>query len=260
VENECQFLPQDFETIAKCKKRQAEMVARFINNQFPWEMLALARCRSKRCGVEPCVEACHFATRKRRIANIASGIPLLIENGGLLQDVCIVHPLWEARVGELKHIGMDAAKQWTYRRLKLLGADVLGLGIFEVSLNRERSGEIYWAGEVRLITAGAQKDELKETFAIEKRYRRLRPRQRIVVVENVGDLSAQFSYAVKRFVEQRVAYISPSTGRQDRNHLPPPSALWAEHDAWLHALPLGSRNMAFGCGKRGIKFYGRQAF
>jgi hypothetical protein len=253
--NILKLLPEGFESLSDCRERQRQMVERLIRHGISDAIRDLANCRSKVCAIGSCTEACHFATRSRRIDNIATGVRLLESHGGPYFDLCIVHPLWEAPIGDLSDIKIRAALQWTYRRLKRLEGNALALGIFEVSLNRELDGESYWAGEVRMTIAGISKPDIRKALQIETKYHDIRPRQRIVQIGEIEDLEYQFSYSTKRFIEQRVAYIDPATLRQNRRHLPPPSALWAEHDAWLHSLRIGARTLAFGCGRRGGKFH-----
>ena len=131
------------------------------------------------------------------------------------------------------------------------------VGQFEVSLNINLDGERYWAGEIQLIASGSEREALVQAFSVEKKYRAKRPRQKMVEITEVGTMDRQFMYAQKRFFEQRVAYISKKTGRQDRNHLPLPENEWAEVDAWLLSLPLGTRAITYGCSRRGTTFFGR---
>jgi hypothetical protein len=80
----------------------------------------------------------------------------------------------------------------------------------------------------------------------------------MVDVREFDSLNLKFAYGQKRFVEERRAYISKATGRQDRNHLPPAAQHWAEFDAWLLGLPLGARIIAYGCNRRGTTFSARK--
>jgi hypothetical protein len=155
--------------------------------------------------------------------------------------------------------GVAAAAQWNHRRLRQLEIEgLLVIGIFEVSLNQEQDGELYWAGEIQQIVAGATDVQLRTAFQIGGRNRLLRPRQRMVDVREFENLNRKFAYAQKRLVELRRAFISTTNGRQDRRHLPPPPEHWAEHDAWLLGLPLGGRTIVYGCGRRGTTFFAKE--
>jgi hypothetical protein len=251
----------DFETRSDCVERQATMLRRFENITLPGsEWRALAGCSAHHCAMGGgCVETCHYGTLHRRVAGLDTGLPLLAAHPGPMFAVTIVHPLWEAPVGRLAQVSIAAAAQWNRRRLA--GLKISGLtaiGIFEVSLNRELNGDIYWAGEIQQIVAGATKAELRSAFQIADCYRETRPRQRMIEISGIDNLNRKFAYAQKRLVEERRAYISHATGRQSRRHLPPLDKHWGEFDAWLLGLPLGGRTIVYGCGRRGTTFFAKE--
>jgi hypothetical protein len=156
----------------------------------------------------------------------------------------------------LNGTNIAAARQWFYRRLRRLQKPVpIAIGTYEASLNRELNGESLWAGEIHAVIAGSSQQELRRSLRIENRYREHRPNGKPVMVKPVKRLGRNIAYSLKRFVEERRAYISDKTGRQGRRHLPPQQADWAEYDAWLLTLPLGARTIAFGCTRRGSTFY-----
>jgi hypothetical protein len=248
-----------FETRPDCEKRQASMLQCFRKLDLqPSSWSRLSGCNAQHCAMDICVEACHFGTLHRRVAALRTGLPIIAAHSGPLWAVTIVHPLWETPSGQLIRTPMAAAMQWNARHLRSLAIPgLLAVGIYEVSLNRDHDDEVYWAGEIQQIVAGATKEQLRSAFEVDPRHRRLRPGQKIVDVREFSDLSRKFAYAQKRFVEERRAYISETTGRQNRNHLPPAPVRWTEHDVWLLSLPLGARTIAFGCVRRGLKFYAR---
>lgn len=250
----------DFETRADCEERQGDTLRRLGDAGVDPSLLKdLANCTVHRCAPDACVEVCHFATLNRRLVALTTGLPLLDGHAGPHFAVTIVHPRWEVPVGGLADTNIAAAAQWTRRRLcDLAVPGLLALGSFEVSLNREVDGELHWAGEIEQIVAGATYEELRRAFEIEDHYRVAHPGQRMVDVREFDDLNRKFAYGQKRFIEERRAYISAATGRQDRNHLPPAAEHWAEFDAWLLGLPLGARIIAFGCGRRGTTFTARK--
>jgi hypothetical protein len=254
------FGVSEFESLAACARRQLEMVRRLEKQGYDRTLWSeLSDCDSEYCTRSRCIEGCHYGTRHRRLEQIRSGYRLLEQHPGPLLQVCIVHPLWERPVGSLAEISMPAAREWNYRRLKTLDDDnVVAIGSFEVSVNRELNDELYWAGEIQQIVAGAAKDDLRKAFQIGKHRRSRGSNQKLLKIIAVERFGRQLGYSVKRFVEERRAYISSETGRQARRHLPPQPEHWAEHDAWLLGLPLGARTIAYGCTRRGLKFHPRE--
>jgi hypothetical protein len=251
---------RDFETAVACNRRQLEMVRRLEREGYDRKLWSeLSGCDSEYCARPRCTEGCHYGTRHRRLEQIRTGYQLLGQHPGPLLQVSIVHPLWECPVGSLAEIPVPAAREWNYRRLKTLDDDnIVAIGSFEVSLNRELDGELYWAGEIQQIVAGANKHDLRKAFKIEKHHRSRGSNQKLLKIIAVERFGRQLGYSVKRFVEERRAYISPKTGRQARRHLPPQPEHWAEHDAWLLGLTLGARTIAYGCTRRGLKFHPRE--
>ncbi len=85
---------------------------------------ALFGCSITSCGLGGhCVEGCHYATLKRRIWAIESALPLLAAHPGPRLAVTIVHPKWEAEVGKMSDLNIDAVRQWNYRRLRKLRSE-----------------------------------------------------------------------------------------------------------------------------------------
>jgi len=250
----------DLETRADCEERQGDTLRRLYNAGVAPSLLKdIADCTVHRCAMDVCVEACHFGTLHRRLDALTTGLPLLDGHAGPHFAVTLVHSQWEVPVGHLAEINIAAASQWNRRRLcDLAVPGLLAIGSFEVSLNRELDESLHWAGEIQQIVAGASYEDLRRAFQIEDRCRDARPGQRMVDVRQFDDLARKFAYGQKRLIEERRAYISPTTGRQTRRHLPPPAEQWAEFDAWLLGLPLGARIVAIGCGRRGTTFFARK--
>jgi hypothetical protein len=250
----------DFESEVACARRQLEMIRRLEREGYDRGLWSdLSHCDAEYCARRRCTEGCHYGARHRRLEQIRTGYRVLEQHPGPLLQVSIVHPLWECPVGSLAEVGVPAAREWNYRRLKTLDDDnIVAIGSFEISLNRELDGELYWAGEIQQIVAGANKHDLRKAFKIEKHHRSRGSNQKLLKIIAVERLGRQLGYSVKRFVEERRAYISPKTGRQARRHLPPQPEHWAEHDAWLLGLTLGARTIAYGCTRRGLKFHPRE--
>jgi hypothetical protein len=136
-------------------------------------------------------------------------------------------------------------KQWLGRRLQRLHSPFLVVGSFEASLRVELNGDIYWAGHLHLVIAGAGEDELKAALMIERRYRR-RKYAKPVKVLPIGNLAERLGYSTKRIVKRSVAYVGKN-GRQQRRELPLTPKHQIEFDSWLLGLPVGSRTILFGC-------------
>jgi len=156
----------------------------------------------------------------------------------------------------LATISVPAIRQWAYRKFRTIDEGrLIAAGSFEASVNLEVDGEKYWAGEIQMVVAGATKEQLRQAFRIEQRYRARRPGQRCVVILTCDSLGRSIGYALKRLVEERRAFISDRTGRQTRKHFPPKPQDFAEWDSFLLSLPSGDRTIAFGLRRRGQKFY-----
>lgn len=248
----------DFETPKECQVRQHQMLLRFMRLSVVGDWQGLDACGRFTCGREgDCLEGCHFATLHRRVETITSGLPILEAHPGPRYAVCIVHPKWEAEPGSLSELNIAAAAQWNFRRLQSLAIPgLLAMGSFEASPNEELDGSFHWAGEIQQIVVGATKEQLRKAFRIEKRYRDMRPNQRIVDVRAFKSLPLKFAYTQKRLVQRRLAYIDRKE-RQNRNVLPPRDPVWAEFDAWLLGLPKAARTILFGCSRKGAKIFPR---
>jgi hypothetical protein len=248
-----------FETAAQAETRNRAMV-KLLSRAPELEAAAsdLLRCSHSFCAAIECTEACHHATRRYRLKAIPSAAEALRAIGPPYVDLSIVHPSWECEPGKLHDAPIEAARQWLYRRFATCSSDVCGIGSFEVSLNVELDGGITWAGEAHLIVAGVQAASLREAFAIPQSVRRRQKHGRLLVVEDRHEpIDRSVGYALKRFVEQRIAYTNPKNGRKDRRHLPLPRRAQLEHDGWLLSLPVGARTLAFGCSRRGPTFITR---
>jgi hypothetical protein len=240
----------DFETAAECARRQAAMVGRLEKRGL--DVRLFRSCERRGCFRRRCVDACHFAARRRRLKEIPSAYRLLQACDGHLVDISIVHPTWELAIGDLDSFNIPAARQWLYRSLKELPG-LVAVGSFEASVNTELNGKQHWAIGCHAISAGASKPELRMALTLPAGLHR--PNARPLVLSDVDNLGRQLGYALKYFVEERRAYLNARNGRTQRRHLPLSTKLWAEHDAWLASLPSGARTIAIGCQRRGGKFY-----
>lgn len=248
-----------FERLDKCVERQKLMLSRFMSHapqRKGWENLR--SCTLTRCAVIDCSEACHFGVYRRRVAMLKTGLPLLKKHSKPFFFVTVVHPLWEAPIGQLKNISIEAAEKWSRRRLASLEIPgLISIGGFEVDHSVELDGTQHWAGHIHLVVAGATKDQLRAAFRVEKKYRRIRPGQKIVKIKNFDSLTKTLAYTQKRLVRTKVAFKREDNGRQDRKVRTPTAKIWAECDTWLYGLPLGARIILFGCARRGNTIYAR---
>lgn len=96
-----------------------------------------------------------------------------------------------------------------------------------------------------MIVAGATRDEIHRALAVSDRYA-LPLYAKPLVVEEVSNTARQQAYAIKRYAEQRIAYIAPN-GRQARRHLPLDGGDQRTFDHWLCRLSLGERVILIGC-------------
>ena len=245
-----------FETEDDCHRRQAEMLKRLATTGLVSNIAQIGNCSTEKCaGDGGCKEGCYFGSRRRRFETVSTAHEIMKNLAGPHYQVTVVHPGWELPLGALAEMNIAAMRQWNFRALKSLGIKgVVAVGIVEVSLNVELSGETHWAGEIQQVVVGASREELKAAFAIQN-YNRRRKHQTPVMVSDVASLGTQLGYAQKHLVCERRAYISAGTGRQSRNKLPPVTESWAEHDDWLISLSLGQRTIAYGCVRRGQKLY-----
>ncbi|WP_426219963.1 hypothetical protein [Methylobacterium sp. NFXW15] len=136
-------------------------------------------------------------------------------------------------------------KRGFMRLTKRTGKRPKAVGAFEVCLNRDLNGTKTWAGQVHLIVAGATRDELHAALGVGTRYY-LPPYAKPLVIQEVSNTARQQAYALKRYAEQRIAYLGKN-GRQARRHLPLDSSDQRIFDRWLCGLSLGERVILVGC-------------
>ena len=245
----------DFETPETCRDRQLTMVKRL--RKYGRHAGRLSDCVVTRCPEEHCREGCHFGARRRRLETITTAFEAMHEKVPV-HRVTVVHPKWRQLPGDLHKMRVKAIQQWVHRALSRARAEAAGvtaIGIVEVSLNRELDGSEHWAGEAQLVVGGAPKEILRSAFGtaipshLRQRY------DRPVMVNEVTSLGRSIGYAQKKFVEYRVAYIDPSTGRQGRNHLPLRETAQVEYDLWTLSQPLGALTIVSGLRRRGQKLF-----
>ena len=242
----------DFEPAEVCQKRQQTMIRALERLGVKRKQLKrLKKCTAETCpSGKLCSEACHYGARRQRLRLINQGYELLAQHSGPLASVTIVHPTWEVADNDLETLSLKAAKQWLRRRLlKVENPNLLAIGAFETCLNVEADSTRLWAGQFHLITAGASPDQLKEALALGPRYK-LAPYAKPVQIKPIKALGRQLGYALKRYAEQRVAYVDDQE-RQNRRHLPLNSPDQAVFDLWLQNLKLGDRLFLYGCKRRG---------
>lgn len=240
----------DFETRAQAQKRQELMLRRLSQTARNGTLGGLEDCCAKHCAMEPCRDGCHFAARRLRLQLLPQAFTLLDGHGGLLKSVTMVHPGWAASddAGPAA-CPMQAAKQWVRRRLRAVNG-LVSVGSWEVCLNLELDGTRHWAGQIHLVTGGASTAELKQALSVSRKH--VAAHAKPLKVQEVDNLGRQLGYAVKRFAEQRVAYID-GQGRKNRRHLPLKAADQARFDAWLCDLTVGERLFLVGCHRHGSK-------
>lgn len=242
----------DFETEEACHQRQQRMVRAFQRAGVPGRLTrGLMSCTADGCGLrDRCRDGCHHGQRNLRATLTPQADELLRGRPGPLLAPTLVHPLWEVPYEEgPEAISIPAVKQFVKRRFTRLAAHTethpMAVGAFEVCLNRDLAGTKTWAGQLHLIVTGATRHELHAALAVGARYI-LPPYAKPLVVEEVSNTARQQAYALKRFAEQRIAYIAKN-GRQARNHKPLDAADQRRFDRWLCELSIGERVFLFGC-------------
>jgi len=241
----------NFETAADVARRQHAMVRGLARTDAPPNLIrGLGQCTPEACGLRRCRDGCHEAQRRLRAPLIPQADTLVRAQPGPLLAPTLVHPLWEvpyeAGPGA---VSIPAVKQHVKRAFMRLttrtGKRPTAVGAFEVCLNCDLAGTKTWAGQIHLIVAGATRDELHAALGVGARYP-LPPYAKPLVVEEVGNTARQQAYALKRFAEQRIAYLGKN-GRQARNHLPLDGHDQRTFDRWLSELTLGERLILVGC-------------
>ncbi|MFY9291962.1 MAG: hypothetical protein WAP03_14875 [Methylorubrum rhodinum] len=242
---------ENFETIEDAARRQHTMIRLLARPGAPLGLIdGLEKCTPDACGLRRCRDGCHLAQRAQRLKLIPQADTLLRSQPGSLFAVTLVHPRWEvpyeAGPGA---ISIPAVKQHVKRGFMGLtartGKRPIAVGAFEVCLNRDLAGVKTWAGQVHLIAAGATRDELHAALGVGARYE-LPAYAKPLVVEDVSNTARQQAYALKRYAEQRIAYLA-ANGRQARRHLPLDARDQRRFDRWLCRLSLGERVILVGC-------------
>ncbi|TXN26233.1 hypothetical protein FV232_02975 [Methylobacterium sp. WL30] len=241
----------NFENAADVARRQHAMVRALGRTEVPPGLIRrLGQCTPEACGLRRCRDGCHHGQRGLRANLIPQADSLLRAQPGQLLAPTLVHPRWEAPYAAGPGaISIPAVKQHVKRGFMRLTASTgkrpMAVGAFEVSLNRDLAGVKTWAGQVHLIVTGATRDELHAALGVGDRYP-LPPYAKPLVVEDVSNTARQQAYALKRYAEQRIAYLGKN-GRQARNHLPLDGCDQRTFDRWLCGLSLGERVILVGC-------------
>jgi hypothetical protein len=242
----------DFETAQQCERRQNSLRSSLGSSENGMgSAQALASCSAKGCRLPVCIDACHYASRRRRRRYILRAYRLLSSLAGPLYLVTVVHLNWEASIGGLLGTGTRVPREFVKRRLSRLPnpQHVIAVGQFERALNVELDGSMSWSGEVHLVVGGATKEELRAAFNIDAQFRR-NPQEKLVKVKEVSGLGRALGYCLKYFLASRVAYVM-NNGRQGRRSMPLKREYLAELGTWHASLKSGERFILFGCRRNG---------
>ena len=126
-----------------------------------------------------------------------------------------------------------------------IGRGLIVVGGYEASIRVELTGETYWAGHVHIVTAGANKEELKLALKIQSHYL-TRPNAKPVTVAPLGCLGKRLGLFNEAGVSTLGCYVG-NNGRQQRRQLPLNTREQIEFDQWLLGLSSGSRTILLGC-------------
>ncbi len=146
----------------------------------------LAACGSQRCGADQCMEACWFGARHRRLREISPVYSLIRQSEGPIYEVRALRSTWSRPIGRLRDVSIAAAKQSLRRAFDRLNMPALVVvGTFKAYATPE-NGTPQWKGEMHLIVAGAEKEELEKVLFGGGHRTNLDICVRIMPVENLG--------------------------------------------------------------------------
>jgi hypothetical protein len=241
--------PPNFETPSQCVSRNKRMVRRFQKHGIPPhlndQLQRLTYSGVPEISCDTGVDGDWLASRRYRLMLLPQAYDLLKNHPGPLFFITIAHPKWSLPIGQLENTNVDAAKQWLRRRLKTLSVPVTVVGGYEASVSVELNGDIFWAGHLHLVVAGADEEKLKTVLKVEKRYRK-RKHSKPVTVVSISNLAKRLGYSTKRIAKRGTAYIGKNR-RQQRRRLPLTTQQQIQFDSWLLGMPAGSRTVLFGC-------------
>ena len=183
----------------------------------------LASCGAERCGADPCMEACWFGTRRRRLREISAVYSLIQQSEAPIYEVRALRSTWSRPIGRLRDVSIAAAKQSLRRAFDRLNMPALVVvGTFKVHAAPE-NGTSQWKGEMHLIVAGADKEELEKVLWRGGNRKNLDICVRVMPVEHLGqtisrvlrrDLQA-WQHPWERFARRFAAHQAGANGILD---------------------------------------------
>jgi len=199
----------------------------------------LAACGSQDCGADPCMEACWFGTRRRRLREISPVYSLIQHSEGPVYEARTLRSTWSRPIGRLQDVSIAAAKQSLRRAFDRLNMPALVVvGTFKVYAAPE-NGIPQWRGEMHLIVAGADKEELEKVLWRGGNCKNLEICVRVMPVDNLGQA---ISRVLRRNLQPwqhpwQPRFDCPRPTKQNR----------LEFYTWLLDLASGDRLVRYGC-------------
>ena len=201
----------------------------------------LAACGAQRCSANPCLEACWFGTRRRRLREISAVYSLIRQGEAPIYEVRALRSTWSRPIGQLRDVSMAAAKQSLRRAFDRLNMPALVVvGTFKVHAAPE-NGTSQWKGEMHLIVAGADKEELEKVLFGGGHRSNLDICVRVMPVEHLGQT---ISRVLRRDLQ---AWQHPWDAALDGS--PPTKPERTEFYTWLLGLVPGDRLFRYGCNR-----------
>ena len=175
-----------FETEDEMAELQQDMLELLKSSVDHRQYDQLAACGSQHCGADQCMEACWFGTRRRRQREISPVYSLIRQSEGPVYEVRALRSTWARPIGRLQEVSIAAAKQSVRRAFDRLNLPALAVvGTFKAYVAIE-SKTLEWKGELHLIVAGAEKEELEEVLSRVGHCKNLDICVRVMPVDNLG--------------------------------------------------------------------------
>ena len=199
----------------------------------------LAACGSQRCGADQCMEACWFGARRRRLREISPVYRLIQQSKSPVYEVRALRSTWARPIGQLQEVSIAAAKQSLRRSFDRLNLPALVVvGTFKAYVAIE-SKTLEWKGELHLIVAGAEKEEVEEVLSRVGHCKNLDICVRVMPVDNLGQ-------AISRVLRRDLqAWQHPWQPWLDCPR--PTKQIWLEFYTWLLGLAPDDRLVRYGC-------------